>query len=154
MAPISSTLPMSSPSPLIILLSGWFLWGCLFNFANVHPRLHHHFFPPNYICFLHHIAHHIGSFPSFSPWGVTLHLWLAFGPYGDPSSSLHSWWGKNDFAWCCVGCFCDHCKKCEISCFVKTNPCPFTFCSIVFVSSNGHYVINQWCLHVDKCCHC
>jgi len=33
---ISSTLPMSSPSFLIILLLNWLLWGCPFNPTNVH----------------------------------------------------------------------------------------------------------------------
>jgi len=36
----SLTLSMSSFLFLIILLSSWFLWGYLFNLANVWPRLH------------------------------------------------------------------------------------------------------------------
>ncbi len=36
-------------------------------------------------------------------------------------------------------------KRYKISCFTKTNPCPSTSHTIVFVMSNWHYVINQWC---------
>lgn len=38
--PISSTLPMLSPSPLIILLPNWFLLGCMFNPTSVRPRFY------------------------------------------------------------------------------------------------------------------
>ncbi len=34
----------------------------------------HSFLSPTFKCFLHHITRLVGSFPSFSPWGVTLHL--------------------------------------------------------------------------------
>jgi hypothetical protein len=40
MTPIFSTLPKLFPSPLIILLPNWFLWGYLFDSANVQPRFH------------------------------------------------------------------------------------------------------------------
>ncbi len=36
----------------------------------------------------------------------------------------------------------------------ESKPCPSTPCPIVFTLSNQHCTISQWCLHVDKRCHC
>lgn len=44
--------------------------------------------------------------------------------------------------------------RCEISCFVRVDPCPFAPCLIVFVSSSWHCIINQWCSHISRRCHC
>jgi hypothetical protein len=52
MTPTSLTLSMSSLLFFIILLSSWFLWGYLFNLANVWPRLH--------------LAYLLGSSPSLN----------------------------------------------------------------------------------------
>jgi Na+/melibiose symporter-like transporter len=40
MTPISLAMSMLSPSPLIILLLSWLMWGCLFNLANARLGLY------------------------------------------------------------------------------------------------------------------
>jgi len=67
---------------------------------------------------------------------------------------LWAWWGEDGFTWCCVRCFCGHCKRCEISYFARTNPCPHAPCLTIFASLNRHCVINRCCLHIAKFCHC
>jgi hypothetical protein len=37
---------------------------------------------------------------------------------------LHTWWGKDDLACFCARFFCGHYKRCEVSCFVRVDPCP------------------------------
>jgi hypothetical protein len=69
-------------------------------------------------------------------------------------SSLCAWWGKDNLAWYCAKCFCNHCEKCMISCFVKANPCPFSPCPIIFTPLNQYCVVSRWCLHIGKRCHC
>jgi hypothetical protein len=61
--------------------------------------------------------------------------------------------GEDGLAWCCVRCFCGHCKRCGISYFMKVDPCPLAPYLMIFASIIQHYVINQWCLHISRCCH-
>ncbi len=69
--------------------------------------------------------------------------------------SLHSWWERDGFTWCCVRCFHGHYKRCGISYFSKINEsCPFAPCPAIFTLLNWHCAISWWCLHVGKCCHC
>ncbi len=51
-------------------------------------------FPISFKNILHYVAHLVGPPPSFNPWFVTLHLWVAFKSYGDPPFSLRPWWVK------------------------------------------------------------
>jgi len=98
-------------------------------------------------------ALHIRISPSFSPWGVTLHLWLAFGSYGVPFFSLCSWWRKDvshDVVW---DVFVANCKICKISCFTKTQLCFYAPCLAIFTSSSQHCVISWRCPHIGICCH-
>jgi hypothetical protein len=58
------------------------------------------------------------------------------------------------FLWYDILYISSHCERCGISCFMKANPCPLAPCPTVFMLLNWHCVINQWCLHIGKCCHC
>jgi hypothetical protein len=39
------------------------------------------------------------------------------------------------------------------SCLAKGNPCPFAPCPIIFMPLSQHYVISQWCSHINRCYH-
>jgi hypothetical protein len=64
------------------------------------------------------------------------------------------WWRINCFSWHPLECFCIHCERCEVSCFVRTNSCPFIVFPSNFLSMNWHCVICKWHAHFDRCCHC
>ncbi len=82
--------------------------------------------------------------PTLSPWFITLHLCSMFRPYGDPFSSLHPWWGKDGFPWCCARCLCVYHKGCEISHFMWTNPCFFATYFLVYMLTNQHCGFSGW----------
>lgn len=45
-------------------------------------------------------------------------------------------------------CFCDHYKKCMISCFVRVETCLFAPYLAIFMLSNWHCAINKCCMHI------
>jgi hypothetical protein len=45
------------------------------------------------------------------------------------------------------------CKRCEISCLMRLDPCPFGPYPIIFMLLNWHWIISWWCLHIIKRCH-
>ncbi len=103
--------------------------------------------------FFHYVAHLVGLASSISPWLVTLHLWSTFGPYGDPPYSLHPWWGKDGFPWCCVGCLCIYHKRCKISGFMWVNPCSSITYSLIYMLVGWHCGFGGWCLDIGWHCY-
>ncbi len=62
---------------------------------STHPMII--IFPISFKKILYYVAHLVGPPPSFNPWFVTLHLWVAFRSSRDPPFSLHPWWVKMGF---------------------------------------------------------
>jgi hypothetical protein len=50
--------------------------------------------------------------------------------------------GIDDIPQCDSKCFCFHCGKRRVSCFMWTNPCPSTPFPSIFLSIGSHRVIN------------
>ncbi len=50
--------------------------------------------------------------------------------------------------------FCVHCKRCQFSHFVESNPYSLTTIFSSFSSVGRHCLIGWWLSHIGWCCHC
>jgi len=64
------------------------------------------------------------------------------------------WWGKNYIPWCYTKCFCVHCKRCKVSCFMGANPCSFVAFFSIFSLVGQHCFVGWWHSHIGWCHHC
>ncbi len=85
---------------------------------------------------------------------LTHYIWPIVRPHGDPPRLLCPWWGEDCIAWCYSICFCIHCKRCKVSCFLETKPMFFQAFFSIFFWASQHCFIICWHSHIGQCRHC
>jgi hypothetical protein len=138
---------------LIHITHAWNLawaWGWVFNILLPYYST----FRSSLWCFFLYVEHQVEP-PHLLTFGV---IYCICGKPLNPTR-IHflccSHGGGMDYIWRQGSkCFCLHCKRHGVSCFMWSNPCPFTAFLSIFSWASWHLVINWWHLHLSLCGHC